>query len=80
MAEIALTVSLSCTHRMLLVATLSDLDMNLEFVVKDVINEPDGKWSEELGGVMLIESKFIENYIEHQMGPQLDRVVTCKPR
>ena len=49
--------------------------MNLEFVVKDVINEPDGKWSEELGGVMLIESKFIENYIEHQMGPQLDRVV-----
>ena len=59
---------------MLLVAILSDLDMNLEFVVKDVIDEPDGKWSEELGGVMVIESKFIENYIKN-MGPQLDRVV-----
>jgi len=69
------TVTVDQLRWMLLVATLSDLDMNLEFVVKAVIAAPDGKWSEELGGVMLIESQFVEHYVRRQLGPQLDRVV-----
>eukprot|EP01084_Bolivina_argentea_P226713 382920_1 len=58
----------------ILIATLSNFNFDLEFVVKDIINKPDGKWSEELGSIMLIESEFVEHYIHNILGNQLDQI------
>ena len=58
----------------ILIATLSNFDFDLEFVVRDIITEPDGKWSEELGGTMMIEAEFLENYVQNQLAKELDTI------
>ncbi len=46
----------------ILISTLSNFNFYLEFVVKDIINKPDGKWSKEL--VLCCEKRSI-NYINY---------------
>eukprot|EP00484_Ammonia_sp_Unknown_P003457 CAMPEP_0197077108 /NCGR_PEP_ID=MMETSP1384-20130603/212450_1 /TAXON_ID=29189 /ORGANISM="Ammonia sp." /LENGTH=1442 /DNA_ID=CAMNT_0042515967 /DNA_START=143 /DNA_END=4471 /DNA_ORIENTATION=- len=59
----------------LLIAMLYNFDFSIDFIVKDIITEPDGKWSDELGGVMLIESQFVQNYIRSDLAAKLEGIL-----
>eukprot|EP01084_Bolivina_argentea_P056605 103555_1 len=68
------TLTVDQLRWILLISTLSTFDFNLEFTVRDIINEPDGKWSDEFGGVMLVESQFVQHYIDTKLSDELDDI------
>ncbi len=43
--------------------------------VSAVIDEPDGKWPDELGAVMILESQWFEQWIQNFLGSKGDEMI-----